>query len=229
MDNCFEIQSGASDAFCTRVNRDAQGFIDLLDTSFINIGRLTSRGIDYNVLVTKDFEAFDRPFDATLDVRLSQLFEQEVEVLGSVDDNAGETESPTWRGNASLLVGTGDFRFNWLTRWIGKGQEDLDPDLAFEDNFGFDVACPTPGPNRPLATGDICRPVDFTGNYFVHNMSFTWAPGDWVMTAGLRNVFDRGPELVDADGVLTSVYNVPVGVGYDLQGRTAFVSVRKNF
>lgn len=224
MDNCYQIQSSASDAFCTRVTRGADGFIDLLDTSFINIGRLTSKGMDYNVLLTKDFEAFDRPFDATLDVRLSQLFEQEVEVLGSIDDNAGETESPTWRGNASLLVGTGDFRFNWLTRWIGGGKED-----TYGQNFGFDVACPAPGPNRPLANGDTCAPVDYTTNYFVHNMSFTWAPGDWVMTAGLRNVFNRGPELVDADGVLTSVYNVPVGVGYDLTGRTAFVSVRKTF
>ncbi len=222
MDNCFEIQSGASDAFCTRVRRDTDGFIDLLDTSFINIGRLTSKGIDYNVLLTKDFEAFDRPFDATLDVRLSQLFEQEVEVLGSVDDNATETESPRWRGNANLIVGTGDFRANWLTRWIGKGAEE-------PLGLGNDVACPAVGPNRPLATGVLCQPVYFTGNYFVHNLSFTWAPADWVFTAGLRNVFNRGPELVDADGVLTSVFNVPVGVGYDLQGRTAFVSLRKSF
>ncbi len=223
IDNCFEIQSGASDAFCTRVRRDADGFIDLLDTSFINIGRITSKGIDYNLLLTKDFDAFDRPFDLTLDVRLAQLFEQEFEVLGSVDDNAGETESPKWRGNANLLVGTGDYRFSWLTRWIGKGAED-EPGLA------FDVACPDPtNPARLLATGVQCQPLYFTDNYFVHNMSLTWAPGDWVMTAGLRNVFNRGPELIDADGVLTSVFNVPVGVGYDLQGRTAFMSVRKSF
>ncbi|MFZ5615739.1 MAG: TonB-dependent receptor domain-containing protein [Pseudomonadota bacterium] len=225
---CYTIDSGASSAFCTRVTRDADGFISLLDTSFINIGSLTSKGVDYNILLTKEFEAFDRPFDASLDVRLSQLLEQEVEVLGSVDDNKGETESPTWRGNANLLVSTGDYRFNWFTRWIGKGQEDIDlSDPVNNPPFVFDLACPDPTV-RPAGTGDVCRPVDFTGNYFVHNMSFTWAPGDWVITAGLRNVFDRGPELVDADGVF-SVFNVPIGVGYDLQGRTAFASIRKSF
>lgn len=222
LDNCYEIQSGASNAFCTRVSRDAMGFIDLLDTSFINIGRLTSKGIDYNLLLTKEFGAFDAPFDATLDVRLTQLLEQEVEVLGSVDDNKGETESPTWRGNANLLLSTGDYRFNWFTRWIGKGSEEA-------PGLGNDVACPAVGPARPLATGVTCQPLYFTGNYFVHNVSVTWSPGEWVFTAGLRNVFDRGPELVDADGVLTSVFNVPVGVGYDLQGRTAFVSARMTF
>lgn len=218
---CYTIDSGASSAFCSRVTRDANGLISLLDTSFINIGRLTSEGIDYNLLLTKDFEAFGKPFDLSLDVRLSQLFEQVVEVLGSIDDNKGETESPTWRGNANLIVRTGDVRFNWFTRWIGKGKET-------EPGLGFDVACPAPGPNRPLSTGVQCQPVFFTGNYFVHNVSATWAPGDWVITAGLRNVFNRGPELVDADGVF-SVFNVPVGVGYDLQGRTAFVSARKTF
>ncbi len=222
LDNCYEIQSGASSGFCSRVTRDANGFIELLDTSFINIGRLTSKGIDYNMLFTKEFQAFEQPIDMSIDVRLSQLFEQEFEVLGSVDDNRGETEAPKWRGNANLLLSTGDYRFNWFTRWIGKGAED-------EPGLGNDVACPAVGPNRPLATGVLCEPVYFTGNYFVHNLSLTWAPGDWVVTAGLRNVFDRGPELVDADGVLTSVYNVPVGVGYDLQGRTAFMSVRKSF
>jgi len=221
LDNCYEIQSGASDGFCTRVTRDMDGFISLLDTSFINIGRLTSRGVDYNLLLTKEFEAGGRPFDLSIDVRLSQLLEQEFEVLGAVDDNKGETEAPTWRGNANLLLSTGDYRMNWFTRWIGKGAED-------EPGLGFDLACPDPAV-RPNATGVTCQPVYFTGNYFVHNVSLTWAPGDWVFTAGLRNVFDRGPELVDADGVLTSVYNVPVGVGYELHGRTAFVSARMAF
>lgn len=225
---CYTIQSTASNAFCSRVTRDAQGFLSLLDTSFINIGRLTSKGIDYNLLLTKDFDAFGKPFDLSLDVRLSQLLEQEVEVLGSVDDNKGETDAPTWRGNANLIVSTGDVRFNWFTRWIGKGQEDIDlSDPVNNPPFVFDVACPDPT-IRPGATGDTCRPVDFTGNYFVHNASVTWAPGDWVVTAGVRNVFDRSPELVDADGAF-SVYNVPIGVGYDLQGRTAFMSVRKSF
>lgn len=229
VDNCYEIQSSASDAFCTRISRDANGFVDLLDTSFINIGRLTSRGIDYNLLLTKEFSAFEAPFDLTLDVRLSQLLEQETEVLGSVDDAKGETESPVWRGNANLLVGTGDYRVSWFTRWIGKGQEDIDlSDPVGNPPFIFDLACPDPT-IRPNATGDVCRPVDFTGNYFVHNVSLTWSPGDWVLTAGLRNVFNRGPELVDADGVLVSVFNVPVGVGYDLEGRTAFMSLRKTF
>jgi iron complex outermembrane receptor protein len=197
--------------------RDTNGFISLLATSFINIGCLTSRGIDYNLLLTKEFEAGGRPFDLSIDVRLSQLLEQEFEVPGAVDDNKGETESPTWRGNANLLLNTGDYRMNWFRRWIGKGAEG-------EPGLGFDLACPDPA-IRPNATGVTCQPVYFTGNYFVHNVSLTWAPGDWVFTAGLRNVFDRWPELVDADGAF-SVYIVPVGVGCDLQGRTAFVSAR---
>ncbi len=220
---CYFEDSDASQPFCDRITRDANGFFELVDTSFINIGRLTAKGIDYNLLMTKDFVALDRDIELSLDVRASQLLEQEVDILGDLDDNAGETEAPTWRGSANFIASTGDWRFNWFTRFIGGGAEDRD-----DFDFGFET-CPAPDPvTRPDAPGVTCAPVWFTGDYAVHNMSITFAPDTWVVTVGLNNVFDRGPELVDPSGVF-SVNNLPIGVGYDIDGRTVFASVRKSF
>lgn len=221
---CYFEESDATGPFCDRITRDSDGFFELVDTSFINIGELTAKGIDYNLLVTKEFEAAGRDFDLSLDVRASQLLEQSVDILGAIDDNAGEIASPTWRGTANFIASSGDWRLNWFTRLIGAGTVDEPDDF----DFGFET-CPEPNPvTRPDAPGVTCRPVASTGTYIVNNMSITYAPDTWVISAGISNIFARDPELVDPSGAF-SVNNLPLGVGYDIDGRTFFASIRKSF
>ena len=45
---------------------------------------------------------------------------------------------------------------------------------------------------------------------------------------GVRNVFNTEPPLVDGSEVL-AVNNVPIGVGYDLNGRVYFFNIQANF
>jgi iron complex outermembrane receptor protein len=53
----------------------------------------------------------------------------------------------------------------------------------------------------------------------------------WTFGGGMRNVFDTAPPLVDPDEGLEvlSVNNVPLGYGYDLNGRTYFLNIAASF
>jgi iron complex outermembrane receptor protein len=74
----------------------------------------------------------------------------------------------------------------------------------------------------------LCRPVEKTTDYYVHTVSASYGQDNWAVTAGIRNVFDEAPPAVDGAGV-TQIRNVPLGVGYDLFGRTLFASVNFTF
>ncbi len=220
VDECLDLDGGTT---CGRFSRDANGLIDFIDTSPVNIGSLTSVGVDFNMLLTHDFEIAGQSIGLSLDGAASWLLEQEVEQLGAVDDNAGETESPDWTMRANLLMDWENWRLNWFTRYIQGGEEN-------ETSFGAGVTC-TPDPSNPSAPqiNELCRAVYFTTDYWVHNASISYAADTWTFNAGVRNVFDREPELVDPQGVSLSIRNVPLGVGYDVYGRTFFVNLAKSF
>ena len=83
------------------------------------------------------------------------------------------------------------------------------------------------GPNF----GDVnCRDVGFADDYFVHNMTVSYgnADQDFSVVLGVNNIFDRDPPEVDGSEV-TSVSNVPIGAGFNVNGRTFFASIRKAF
>ena len=221
LDECLAPDGGT---LCSRIFRDSDGFVGVVDESPLNVGRDTSVGVDFNMLFTYELELAGEFIDISLDGAASWLLEQQFEQLGVVDDNAGETESPDWTARINLLLSWEDFRFNWFTRFIQGGEENA---TSFDDN----PTC-TPEPNFPnTALGDpmeLCRPVYFTTDYWTHNASIAYSRDTWTVNVGVRNVFNREPELVDSAGV-TSIRNVPIGVGYDVLGRTAFINVAKTF
>jgi len=45
------------------------------------------------------------------------------------------------------------------------------------------------------------------------------------VTFGVRNVFDKAPPKVDSQLSGTNTFrNIPLGIGYDLRGRTMFLN-----
>lgn len=216
IDDCYDnpdLPNATSD-FCSRIVRGSDGLISDLDGSFINIGRITSKGLDFNLLYQQDFEIGDDILSASLDVRATNLREREDVVEDAINVLDGDPEFPSWQAQATLQLDYGDFGFNWFTRWI-QGGENPAPEFDPDD---------TPCDGLPVA----CRPIYFTSNYDVHNMSVTWNPGDVTVTFGLSNVFDVKPPRIDTAGVF-GIRNFPLGINYDLQGRTLFTSVGMRF
>ncbi|WP_088330000.1 TonB-dependent receptor [Lacimicrobium sp. SS2-24] len=217
VDQCYDnpdIPDGSS-GFCSRITREANGDMTLLDASFINAGLETSRGIDYNVYYSQDFIVGEKTLGVTFDLLATNMKEQMFDILGSVDDNVGEPAFPEWRANSRLSLEYSDFRVSWITRFIQGGElddpEEFDPTNAACD--GLNIGC---------------RPVPYTEDYYRHDVAVNYTQDNYSVTFGIRNVFDEAPSKADDDGVF-SVHNIPLGIGYDLFGRTAYLNFGMNF
>ncbi|WP_412972767.1 TonB-dependent receptor domain-containing protein [Glaciecola sp. MF2-115] len=215
--NCYnniERPDGSS-AFCGSINRNSTtNRLESVDASFINIGLEGSKGVDFNIFYQQDFVVGENELGVTFDLIATKLQSAEQDILGQQDDNFGEPTYPEWRGNARVNLSYMDFRFNWSTRYIGKGEADQPAD--------FDTYAPCDGLDV------LCRPVYYTDDYYTHNASISYSQDNWAVTVGVRNVFNDAPPKVDDAGVF-STRNIPLGVGYDLFGRTVFGTVSYSF
>lgn len=214
VNDCYVEQTGNSSAFCRFITRGNNGLIDLVEASFVNINAITSRGIDYNIYFQRDFVMFDRNLNMELDFRVSRLLENNFIFREAEEDDAGTPVAPEWEGTALLFLTYGRYRFNWRANYI-HGEED-DPGDFFV--------------GAPCATLDVmCRPLARTDSYWTHTASITWVPRDWEITLGIANVFDEEPPLMDNGAPEVQLNNIPLGAGYDLLGRRAYLQVRKQF
>ncbi|PHZ86559.1 TonB-dependent receptor domain-containing protein [Paremcibacter congregatus] len=204
--------------FCDQIARDeVTGNLDLIQNKFLNIGLITYKGYDFNMLFKSDFEVNAKTLGMSLDIRATNSIEQITQV-DTPYDAAGDPTNPKWRATGLLRMTYGDFGFNWQTRWI-QGS-------TLQENARTDFTAHNTCPNS------LCRPTASTNNYDVHNISITWTPVDLVadmrVVMGINNVFDTMPTAVDGTDVF-AVRNFPVGVGYDVYGRTFQVSISKKF
>ena len=71
---------------------------------------------------------------------------------------------------------------------------------------------------RPFATR---RDVGFAEEWFEHTVSLRWDNGDFRIIAGITNLFDNDPPLIDTNEVF-GISNTPIGNGYNLDGREFF-------
>ncbi|WP_022945049.1 TonB-dependent receptor domain-containing protein [Pseudoalteromonas ruthenica] len=221
IDQCYSADG--NDAFCSRITRDENQQIGLVDASFINIGLITSKGYDYNIYYKQDFVVFEDNLGVTVDLQATKMTESLYDVLGTVDDNLGEPEYPEWRGTARLKLEYNDLAFNWETRYISEGTEDADDLGDFEEGTDGCTGL-TNNAGEPLK----CRPLGYTDDYYVHNISFRYEFDSFSINAGVRNVFNEEPPKVDPDGSFSSS-NIPLGVGYDTDGRTPFINFQAQF
>ena len=214
INDCYVDNPNNTSGFCRFLTRDADGLLDNIDSSYFNINSRTSRGVDYNALLEKDFIVGDRSLKLDFDLQITRVFENTFRFEDSFEDDASTPVSPEWEGIATLRLEYRDFRFNWETRYISGEQDAVEV---------FDV-------NPPCETLDVlCRPLARTDDYWLHNTSLSWFPREWLFTFGVRNVFDRDPPLLDTAAPETQLFNLPLGAGYDLFGRTFFVSVQRSF
>ena len=58
-----------------------------------------------------------------------------------------------------------------------------------------------------------------------HTFSLYYEADTWTLGAGVRNLTDEAPPLVDSTEIL-SVNNAPIGYGYNLAGRAYFLNLK---
>lgn len=198
---CYDSENFSS-PFCNRVGpRDEFGFITEVNDSPINIGRLRSRGVDYDILFQKDFASFD----LSIDVTATQLLEQDRELFGTVTDFHGKFGYPEWAANADIRVDYKDFTAFWGLNYVGSSAETGANPLRYCDapsQIYNNVSLRYVSENKFEITGTIRN--------LLNKQPPTISGGCGSETASV-------------------IFNTIPGAGYDLFGRAFTLRVAKGF
>lgn len=258
VNDCFTREDETRSPFCDRIETSdqiaARFLISTINGGFLNRAEESVRGIDINTTFGYPVMVGGEEFDLSLNLTANHLIRRSIT---DVDDNgvadtedfAGEFGFPSWIGRATFNVRYDDFLFTWQTRYIGDvAQDPLGVD-AFSDAFGrgpnglpagvVGDTCLGNGSGAVVAgafvpnnivpgSGVFCRDVGFAEEYFEHTASLRWDNGDLRIIAGVTNIFDEEPPLVDSSEVL-AIANTPIGNGYDLDGREFFAQLLYRF
>lgn len=210
-------------AFCGQIGRDGDQYIDFIDGGFINRDNQRVNGVDLNLNYDQTFNIGSRALAFGADLVMTHTSEASqtfVDDNGNedFDDSAGRWGYPDWKGQLGLRATMSDFRLSWIINYIGDVHQDPDGVDEWSDGYTLSDTCLGP------PTDTLCRDVGFGDEYWLHSTSIYYYGDTFTVGAGIRNVFDTAPPLVDGTEVL-SVNNVPIGYGYDLRGRTFFFNV----
>ncbi|MDE0420564.1 MAG: TonB-dependent receptor [Gammaproteobacteria bacterium] len=231
VNDCYYSETGNS-PFCSRIRRAPIGdgtapFIDFVHRGFINRDNETVRGVDFNLTFDTTFTALDRPFELGVDLNMHRLIERSTlfineEGIPSFTESQREWYFAEYRGTAAARLDHDRWRLSWQAQYISEGLEDP----AFNDGFG-DIFASTGwtgttclGPPDDL----LCRDYADAPSYVVHSASVWYRGNTWAVGFGANNVFDKAPPMVDPGEWATTIKNTPIGAGYNLQGRTLFLS-----
>jgi len=249
--DCYRVQPDQTSPFCNRIERDFNdpvnpGVIDFIDQGFINRDGETAKGFDINARFLKsDIAVGDKTIDFGINAQFNHMTEREFRLDDAgtliVDDFVGEFGFPAWRGFVSPTITLDRWRAAWTVQYIDGVEIDLDdqvdlglresdadgnPGARIFDNFISGANTVTCGGST---IGDVdCRPIVEAPAYWEHAASISYRADDWSALVGVSNVFDTRPPLVDP-GYVFSVSNIPIGNGYDLNGREFFVRLNKRF
>ena len=243
VNDCFSRDDGVRSQFCDLISADtdptSRRLISDIAAGFINLNQESVRGLDINAFFGKDVQLFGQLVDLGLNIRANHLIERSnvfIDDTGvaTTDEDAGEFGFPSWTGRATFTADIDAFRFTWQTRYIGPVEQQADGIDPLDDAFGnqgtgfFGDTCTGAGTANVVGDGITCRDIGFAGNYFTHTVALRYRADTWTIRAGITNLFDRNPPLVDSNEVF-AVSNTPIGNGYDLDGREFFMSINKSF
>lgn len=206
-------------AFCDQIKRNPGNdpgnpyMITDVYGSYININRERTRGYDLQINYDKDLSFGKLSADAqvTYTIEDTTLLFSSAEASGFTKENqVGYIGRPKTVGIADLSLQRGDWTFAWQGRYVSSTQNDYSRTFTYS---GY---------------ADATRDIK-AGWQFLHNVSATWEKGNWGVMFGIRNLFDKQPDLISASAG-TTVGNTPLYASqYDWYGRTLFARLNYKF
>ena len=240
INDCYTRQDASRSPFCDRITTDGsatgRALVSDIFQGFLNLDQESVRGIDINTTFGYPVTIGSEVFDVQLNLVANKLIERSSLFTNdngqvSEDDLAGEFGFPDWTGRITLNVDWKDFRFTWQTRYIDAVEQDPDGIDLLSDAFGngpdgqptgfIGDTCLGGGSANVPGDGIYCRDIGYADEYFESSASVRWDNGDIRLIVGIANIFDETPPLVDSNEVF-AISNVPIGNGYDLDGREFF-------
>lgn len=116
---CVDLPS-TDNEFCDRVTRDARGYAEGVDTSYMNVSESEAKGIDLGANYRFDLG----PGRLSMGLRASYLLKYETTTLPGVDTSRiiydGGYQNPDLRGNLSMTYDVDDWEIGLNNRYWGK-------------------------------------------------------------------------------------------------------------
>ncbi len=220
-----ELFPNLSSPFCGFIDRPATGsnasrLIRNVQAGFVNIGEETVKGIDFNARINAGLKDVSSGLpDAMVRVAgtLTYQLEREIQTFGADDreDLIGTFGFPEWKGQVTAGVETGPWQLLTQVNYIGKQRSRLPDPAAFTPSFTF--------AGRPLTI-----PLSRVGEEWYQDLSLTYDQDTFAITAGVQNLWDNEPPLIDTTRG-PNRNNAVASSGYDFIGRTFFLNGRVKF
>ena len=215
---------GLGSPFCDLFDRDTSApptntTIRTVRAGFVNIGEETAEGIDINARLRTNFsDLFGGPdVDFFVAAAATYQMEREVQTFGSDDriDLVGTPGFPEWKWQATSGLSLGNVeiltQLNWQQGQAANIQDTFNLNGVYVDDQG----------NRVTS-----RAVRSFGSQMIQDLSVSYDFNDnVVVTAGIQNLWDKEPPLVDRVGVPNRL-NAVSSSGFDFIGRTFFLNTR---
>lgn len=195
--------------------------ITTVRAGFVNTGEETAKGIDINARFRTNFEDLFGGPDVDFFVAASATHVMEREVRLFVEDDpldlAGTPGFPEWKWQATGGLSFGKLEILTQLNWQ-QGQAVAE---EFQDTFNLNGVYVDDAGNRVTS-----RALRSFGSQVIQDLSVSFDFSDDVaITAGIQNLWDKEPPLVDRVGVPNRL-NAVSSSGFDFIGRTFFLNTR---
>lgn len=214
---CFESSDfRAGNPYCALVGprETLQGNLTTLQNVYLNIARQKVSGIDFSLRYQLDTGSFHNVLNVTATRILHQIYQPFAEEAASDYNgtlgNQGTTGGPKWVGNLRLSTQKGPLTVYYGANYVGPMQNEV---------------------NTPAVVGGVTAVSDLkTGNYVTQDLSVQVKIQDkGTFTMGVKNLFDRKPEMISSTDGIPRVGNYFNYSGYDFLGRSIFMEITRKF
>jgi len=219
---CFDSPNMES-PFCPRISRNSGNapvinFPNLVDTSFINIGEETSKGVDVNTHFVTNFGNIMMTWDNQYTLQT----EREVTIFKgeTPEDLLEDFGTPEHRLVSSVNFTMDEWNWMIMANYMSGTHS--------ADDIRDTAKCDEYIKNEDLVGKPQTVPVCSADSAVYFNTSLTYNGDDFLVTAGMKNIFDKAPELVDLTAG-SNRGNMVTSSGYDLYGRSFFLNATYRF
>jgi len=226
LSRCYNDDPNLANALCGRITRiganPENNTVARVDSSFVNLGLVTSKGYDINARYIDDFSIGEKFVEMTLSATGTNYSElkQQIDPESPIDDRVGEAGFPEWSWVFRGTFTMDNWAMGWRSRFIGEFALDrIDVDTSTN---GSRDAC------RVLGGPTTCIKAHAGDSIWYHDLSLTYEADEWTITGGVRNLLDEKPPLID-QGQGPARMNIVVQSTYDLIGRRMFLNLSKRF
>jgi len=218
---CYNSNTYPNNPFCQLFTRTpyvagspagTTGGITTVNDDFVNIAEEVDQGLDWETTYVANLP---RDFKLTIDANMAWTFYTKTTLLnGLVNNYLGQVGQPAFNGNVNFRLDHGPWTFNYYLYMVGP-QSDNDF-VASQDTNYYDTG----------ETVDLNHKVPF---YTTSDISVQRRFDKFIVTAGVKNVYDTPPPYYSAEGFQYREGVVPLASQFDLVGRSFFVSLEKKF